>query len=156
MVQQHPVLSHVTCLLTASASPNICGRVPNLLTMAAQKVSGLGTDGDSGAGLALHHHSLDTYGGHGMVQQPPVLSHASKRHQLCPNLRQSAKLVDNGSPKSGRARHRWGLRSWFGTASSLIGHIWRTWNGSAASCTVTCLHKRHQLCPKFAAECQTC
>jgi hypothetical protein len=41
--------------------------------MAAQKVSGPGTDGDSGAGLALHHCSLDTYGGHGMVQQHPVL-----------------------------------------------------------------------------------
>jgi hypothetical protein len=27
------------------------------------------TDGPPGAGFTLNHHSLDSYGGHGMVQQ---------------------------------------------------------------------------------------
>jgi hypothetical protein len=53
---------------------------------------------------------------------------------LAQNLRQSAaKLFANYSPKNGMAGHRWGLRSWFDTASSLIETMWRSWNGSAAS-----------------------
>jgi catabolite regulation protein CreA len=53
--------------------------------------------------------------------------------------RQSAKRFACHGPKSGMAQHRWGLRSWFGTASSLIGPIWRTWNDSAAAYSVTCI-----------------
>jgi hypothetical protein len=37
-------------------------------------------------------------------------------------------LFASCSPKSGMARHRWGLRSWFDTAPSLIGPIWRALN----------------------------
>ena len=57
-----------------------------LLPNSAQKVAWLGADGNgnSGAGLTLHHHSLDTYGGHGMVQQHLALVHASKQHPLYP------------------------------------------------------------------------
>jgi hypothetical protein len=49
--------------------PKFDGRVLNFLPTAAQKVVGTDRDGDSGAGLTLHHHSLDSYGGHGIVQQ---------------------------------------------------------------------------------------
>ena len=67
MIQQHRILLH------ASKQQQFCWRigskVPNFLPVMAQKVAWLGTDdGDSGAGLVLHHHSLDPYGGHGMIQ----------------------------------------------------------------------------------------
>jgi hypothetical protein len=45
------------------------GRVLNFSPPAAQKVVWIGREGDSGAGLTLQHHSLDSYGGHEMVQQ---------------------------------------------------------------------------------------
>jgi hypothetical protein len=66
----------------------ICSRfgykVSNFLPNAAQKVACPGTvNGDSGAGLTLHHHSLDPYRGHGLIQQHHILSHASKQHQFC-------------------------------------------------------------------------
>jgi hypothetical protein len=32
---------------------------------------------------ASSHHSLDPYGGHGMIQQHHILWHASKQHQFC-------------------------------------------------------------------------
>jgi hypothetical protein len=38
--------------------------------------------GDSGAEYTLNHHSLNPYGGHGMVWQHHLLSHASKQHHL--------------------------------------------------------------------------
>jgi hypothetical protein len=36
--------------------------------------------GDSGDKWTLNHHSLNPYGGHGMVWQHHLLSHASKQH----------------------------------------------------------------------------
>ena len=101
-----------TCLQTASVLPKICGRVPNFLPVSAQKVAWPATDGDSGAGLTLHHHSLDPYGRHGKVQQHYILPHASKQYQFFLDV--TAKLPNffaNPSTKSGMAWHRWGLRS---------------------------------------------
>jgi hypothetical protein len=49
-------------------------------------VAWLGTGGDLGAALTLHHSLFDPYGGHEMVQHNHKLSHASKQHQFCPRL----------------------------------------------------------------------
>jgi hypothetical protein len=64
------------CLWNLSKQHQFCpkfdGRVLNsFLPTAAQKVVWTDRDGVSGAGLTLtlHHHSLDSYGGHEMVQQ---------------------------------------------------------------------------------------
>ncbi len=43
-------------------------------------------DGESRAGLALQHHSFDSYGGHEMAQQHLTLSNVSKQHQSCPKF----------------------------------------------------------------------
>jgi hypothetical protein len=67
--------SILLCLWNLSNQHQICSkfddRVLNFLPAAAQKVVWTDRDGDSGAGLTLtlHHHSLDSYGGHGMVEQ---------------------------------------------------------------------------------------
>jgi hypothetical protein len=62
------------CLWNLSKQHQFCpkfdGRVLNFLSTAAQKVVWTDKDGDSGAGLTLHHHSpLDSDEGHGIVQQ---------------------------------------------------------------------------------------
>jgi hypothetical protein len=62
------------------------GRVLNFSPPAAQKVVWIGREGDSGAGLTLQHHSLDSYGGHEMIQQHLTLWNASKQHQFCPKF----------------------------------------------------------------------
>jgi hypothetical protein len=67
MVQQHLTLWNVS--KQHQVSPNFDGRVMNILPTAAQKVVWTDRDGESGAGLTLQHHSLDSYGGHDMVQQ---------------------------------------------------------------------------------------
>jgi hypothetical protein len=136
-VQQHFILPQASkqhqFFLDAAA------KLPKLLPTPEQKVAWLVTEGDSGAGLTLHHHSLDPYGRHGKVQQHYILPHASKQYQFFLDV--TAKLPNffaNPSTKSGMAWHRWGLRSWFDTASSLIGPIWKTWKGSAALHSVAC------------------
>jgi hypothetical protein len=65
--QQHHILLLVS--KKHQLSSRFGGKVPNFLPILDQKVAWLGTDGDSGTGLTLHHHSLDPYGGHGMIQQ---------------------------------------------------------------------------------------
>jgi hypothetical protein len=52
-------------------------------TATAQKVAWTDRDGESGAGLTLQHHSLDSYGGHEMVQHHLTLLNVSKQHQFC-------------------------------------------------------------------------
>jgi hypothetical protein len=61
---------------------DVAAKLPKFLPTPAQKVEWLGTEGDSGAGLTLHHHSLDQYGNHRKVQQHYILPHASKQHQF--------------------------------------------------------------------------
>jgi hypothetical protein len=91
-----------------------------------------------------------------MVQQHHGLSHAAGH--MPPNSISDvqSQFVNHiiTKIKSGMARHRCGLRSWFDTASSLIGPTWRTWNGLAESWSVTCL-QQHKFMPKFAEKCQT-
>jgi hypothetical protein len=82
IVQQHLTLwnlskQHQFC-------PKFDGRALNFSPTAAQKVVWTERDGDSGAGLTLHHHSLDSYEGHEMVQQHLTLWNLSKHHQFCP------------------------------------------------------------------------
>jgi hypothetical protein len=56
--------------------------------------------GNSGSEWTLNHHSLNPYGGHGMVLQHHLLSHASKQHHsFAQNLRQFAKHFANSSSK---------------------------------------------------------
>jgi hypothetical protein len=61
----------VKSLQTAQFCPKFDGRALNFSPTAAQKVVWTDRDGDSGAGLTLtlHCHSLDSCGGHRMVQQ---------------------------------------------------------------------------------------
>jgi hypothetical protein len=66
-----------------TSKPKILPQCAKLSPILDQKVVWLGTDGDPGAALTLHHHSLDPYGGHGMIQQHHILWHASKQHQFC-------------------------------------------------------------------------
>jgi hypothetical protein len=84
------IMYTVTSLQTASVFLKICCRVPNLLFLPITAQNwhdgARGTGADSGAGLTLHHQSLDLYGGHRMVQQHCVLLHASKQHQFCPKF----------------------------------------------------------------------
>jgi hypothetical protein len=61
-------------------------KVLNFLPAAAQKVVWTERDGESGAGLTLQHHSLDSYGGHEMVQQHLTLWNVSKQHHFCPKF----------------------------------------------------------------------
>jgi hypothetical protein len=59
---------------------------------AAQKVVPTDRDGESGAGLTLQHHSLNSYGGHEMVQQYLTLWNVSKQHQFALNLMARCKI----------------------------------------------------------------
>jgi hypothetical protein len=65
MVQQHLTLWNVFKHLQFCSKFD--GRVLNFSSTTGQKVVWTDRDGDSGAGLTLHHHSLDSYGGHEMV-----------------------------------------------------------------------------------------
>jgi hypothetical protein len=58
MARKHYILSHASKHHQVELS--VDAKVPKFLTSAdaSQKVALLGTDGDSGAGLTLHHHSL--------------------------------------------------------------------------------------------------
>jgi hypothetical protein len=44
-----------------------------------------------------------------------------------------SKLLTGSGPKTDLAWHRWSTRSWFHIKTSLIGHIPRAWDGSAAA-----------------------
>jgi hypothetical protein len=58
MVQQHLTLWNVP--KQHHVCPNFNGKVLNFLSTAAQQKY-TARDGDPGAGLTLHHHSLDSY-----------------------------------------------------------------------------------------------
>ena len=59
MIQLYHILPHAS--KQQQFSSRIGSKVPNFLPVMAQKVSWLGTGEDPGAGLTLHHHSLDSY-----------------------------------------------------------------------------------------------
>jgi Na+-transporting NADH:ubiquinone oxidoreductase subunit NqrB len=65
---------------------NFAGKVWSFLPATTLKMMWTDSDGDSGAGLTLQHHSLHSYGGHEMVQQHHTLWNVSKKHQFCPNF----------------------------------------------------------------------
>jgi hypothetical protein len=74
--------------------------LPNFLPITAQNLAWLGTVGDSGAGLTLHHHSLDPHGGHGMVQLNHGLSHASEQqHEFSQKFAAKCQIFVNHSLK---------------------------------------------------------
>jgi hypothetical protein len=83
-VQQHFILPQASkqhqFFLDAAA------KLPKLLPTPEQKVAWLVTEGDSGAGLTLHHHSLDPYGRHGKVQQHCILWHAQSFKKVMPTF----------------------------------------------------------------------
>jgi hypothetical protein len=64
------VIKWLSSIASSKMHPNIpsfsrcCGKQQSakIFPAAAQKVMWLGTDGASGAGLTLHHHSLGPYG----------------------------------------------------------------------------------------------
>ena len=75
-----------------------------------------------------------------MVQQHLVLPHASKQHQFCQKFEAEQQTFSQSQPK------KWNGWAQMGTQELVSHHnithwthIWRTWNGSAASCTVKCL-----------------
>ena len=82
MVQQHLTLWNV------SEQHQFCfdGNMLTFLPALAQKVAWTDRDEESGAGLTLQHHSMDSYGGHEMVQQHLTLWNVSKQHQLGPDF----------------------------------------------------------------------
>jgi hypothetical protein len=98
------------------------------------------------------HHSLITYGGHGMVQQQKMRWHSCTANHVSfgPDLVECFKTFDRAQPEQ-----------WLGLAKtdyqelisqqnnpSLMGHIWRTWNGPAAIDEVTCLQTMWVLAKK--------
>jgi hypothetical protein len=95
------------------------------------------TDGPPGAGCTLKHHSLDPYGGHGMVQQQLTRCHGWKCHQFWVGFEVTGAKCFPATVQN-KAWHMWwhrcwATRSWLHIETSLIGSIWRTWNGSAAT-----------------------
>ncbi len=84
------VLQHLT-LWNVSEQHQFCpeldgNKMLNFSPAAAQNAVWTDSHGESGAGLTLQHHSLDSYGGHEMVQQHPTLWNVSEQHQFCHNL----------------------------------------------------------------------
>ena len=80
MVQQHLTLWNVS--KRHQFCPNFDGHMLKFCHQRPKKWCGLTGDGDSGAGLTLQHHSMDSYGGHEMVQQHLTLWNVSKQHQF--------------------------------------------------------------------------
>jgi hypothetical protein len=66
--------------------PSILGWIEvtdaKLFPAAVQNTAWHDTDGPPGAGFAFKHHSLDPYGGNGMVQQQLIRCHGWKCHQF--------------------------------------------------------------------------
>jgi hypothetical protein len=87
------------------------------------------------------HHALVTYRGHGIVQQQQMRWHMGAHHvSFGPDLvRFFFELLTWSSQNSDFAWQRWALRSLFHNKTSLTGHIWRTWNGLAATNEVSWL-----------------
>jgi hypothetical protein len=84
MVQQHLTLWNVS--EQHQFCHNLDGKVPNVSPAAAQNILWTCSHGESGVGLTLQHHSLDSYGGHDMVQQHLTLWNVSEQHQFCPEF----------------------------------------------------------------------
>jgi hypothetical protein len=66
MVQQHYTLWNVSNE-QHQYCPEFDVIVLNILSVKAKKVMWPDSDGESGDGLSLQHHSLDSHGGHEMV-----------------------------------------------------------------------------------------
>ena len=77
---------HLPFLELAALAATIWWPSANFSQTAAQKVVWTDRDGDSGACLTLQHHSLNSYGGHEMVQQHLTQWNVSKQHQFCPKF----------------------------------------------------------------------
>jgi hypothetical protein len=96
MAHKHHVLSHASkqhqfCLKFEEECQTFCQSQP-------KKVAQPGTDGDSGAGMTLHHHALDICGWHEMVHTHFILSCASKQHQFCPKFAAEHLILEKYTP----------------------------------------------------------
>jgi hypothetical protein len=138
MIQQHLTPWNVS--EQHQFCPDFDGNMLTFLPATAQKGACTDRDEESGAGLTLQHHSLDSYGGHGMVQQHLTLWNVSKQHQFCPDFDGEVLNFLPATAQKGAWTDRDGQSgAGFDIGTSLIGLIWRTWNGPAASHSVECL-----------------
>jgi hypothetical protein len=67
-----------------SFEPKTCWQSKQIIAYLSQKsgLAWLGTEGDLGTGLTLHHQSFDPYGQHEMVQQHHKLSPLHPKNSL--------------------------------------------------------------------------